>query len=435
MLVFTRLVRQFCLTLFESSYTPFSLRNFQTYIPTIKWLGISFLFAFLFVLPFYVQWFLQIIDFGDMPLILGSILAFLSLSVILNIPKQRRFSFGFFVGMLWFYWIGLGLRYFDLSFFIPFIVLAISVFLGIVFYIGLFCECFIGRFIFLLILSYFTPFGFDWLVPESLLAYSYFGVDKLSFAFVLLALWGAVELKKWGKFFILPLLFFAFEMPSSESSSELPKIKLVQTHIMQDFQWRFTYMGDVFNQYLEVEIPQAIQQGYDVVVLPESAFYASIDFENLRERLLAFSEDIVIIAGALREDNSKYFNAVYMFWQGREYFVDKVRLVPFGEYIPSFLLPLMQIFVPDIASFTPGDGYKYFEIDGIRFKSAICYEGTSKDFYSDSPQYVLMISNNGWFVPSLEPVLQKNLLKYYARLHKSMILHASNLSPSAIISP
>lgn len=306
MLVFIRLARRFRLAFFESSYTPFSLRDFQTYIPTLKWLGISFLFAFLFVLPFYVQWFLQIIDSGDLPLILGSILALLSLSVILNIPKQRRFSFGFFVGALWFYWIGLGLRYFDLSLFIPLVVLAIGVFLGIVFYIGLFCECFIGRFIFLLILSYFTPFGFDWLVPESLLAYSYFGVDKLSFAFVLLALWGVVELKKWSKILILPLLFFAFEMPNSESTSELPRIKLVQTHIAQDFQWRFTYMEDVFNQYLEVEIPQAIQQGYDAVVLPESAFYASIDFENLRERLLGFSEDIVIIAGALREDKSKY---------------------------------------------------------------------------------------------------------------------------------
>lgn len=91
--------------------------------------------------------------------------------------------------------------------------------------------------------------------------------------------------------------------------------------------------------------------------------------------------------------------------------------------------------MPDIASFTAGDSYKYFEIGGVRFKSAICYEGTSREFYSDSPRYVLMVSNNGWFVPSLEPVLQKNLLKYYARLHKSVIFHTSNLSPSAIILP
>lgn len=439
MLALLRFARRLRLAFFESSYPSFSFRNFQTYIPAFKWLGISFVFAFVFVLPFYAQWFLQSIDSGDMPLLLGSILALLSLGVVLYVPKERRLSFGFFVGVLWFYWIGLGLRYFDLFFLIPFVVLAIGWFLAIVFYVGLFCECFVGRFVFLLALSYFTPLGFDWLVPESLLAYSYFGVDKLSFAFVLLALWGVVELKKWSKILILPLLFFAFEVPSSESIAQLPKIKLVQSHIPQDFQWRFAHMSDVFNQYLEVEIPQAIEQGYDVVVLPESALYASVDFENLRERLLVLSQDIVIITGALRMDENqaqaKYFNTAYIFSQGRESFVDKVRLVPFGEYIPPFLLSFAQMFVPDIESFTAGDKYEYFEIDGMRFKNAICYEGTSKEFYSDSPQYVMMISNNAWFVPSLEPVLQKNLLKYYARLHKSVIFHASNLSPGAIILP
>ena len=45
---------------------------------------------------------------------------------------------------------------------------------------------------------------------------------------------------------------------------------------------------------------------------------------------------------------------------------------------------------------------------------------------------VIVTSNNAWFVPSIEPILQKILCKYYARLHNSTILHATNLSKAPL---
>ena len=46
---------------------------------------------------------------------------------------------------------------------------------------------------------------------------------------------------------------------------------------------------------------------------------------------------------------------------------------------------------------------------------------------------MIVLSNNGWFVPSTEPTLQKLLLLYYNKKYDTTIYHSINMSPSYII--
>jgi apolipoprotein N-acyltransferase len=46
---------------------------------------------------------------------------------------------------------------------------------------------------------------------------------------------------------------------------------------------------------------------------------------------------------------------------------------------------------------------------------------------------MIVLSNNGWFTPSIEPALQRLLLQYYARKYGTTIYHAVNMAPSYII--
>ena len=46
---------------------------------------------------------------------------------------------------------------------------------------------------------------------------------------------------------------------------------------------------------------------------------------------------------------------------------------------------------------------------------------------------MILISNNGWVVPSIEPIEQKILLQYYSKKYGTTIYHAVNMSPSYII--
>ena len=467
-------------------YKPFKWRKKHTYLPTLKWLSLSFLFALGFMLPLYAQWLEQALSQilnahisesilqgealsreSGSSLWLGTLSGIISLVSVLFVPKARRFSTGFFIGVLWFYWIGFGLRYFDVGFLIPFVIVAVGLLMGAVFYVGLFCECLIVRLLFLLALSCFTPLGFEWVVPESFLAYSFFGVDKLSYAFLILGVWVLFGMKGWAR--LLGVVFMCFALDSaqieklgvknpalapaqmagqelSESSlaglpTHLPKIKLLQSAVPQDISWRLTQMEQIFDAYFR-EIRTARDEGYEAIVLPESAFYVPLDSEYFTrlDELLGLSHEIIIITGALRawQDESgvmRYANSTYKIENGAFEHFDKVDLVPFGERLPSFLEGIASKFFPGVGGFSAGEKYGYFEIKGVRFKNAICYEGNVRAFYEDAPQYVLMTSNNAWFVPSLEPLIQRSLLKYYARLHGSLIYHATNLSPHAIITP
>lgn len=427
---------------FDMPYTPFSWCEKQSYKKVFMWLFISFIFASVCVAPFYIQWIFELCDV-ESPKILLSVFGLLSIASVLFIPKNRRFSVGFFIGVLWFYWISLGLRYFDMSVLIPLVVLAEALLIACVFYVGLWCECLLWRFGFIMLLSYFTPLGFDWIMLESVFAFSYFGVDKLSLGLIVLGLWVAIKYERWWKIVGILCLVLALDSKTfSENPPHIPlKIKLMQSEVSQDITWRMEQMESIFQNYID-QIEIAKNEGYEAVVLAESAFYVPLDSKYFShfDKILQMSKDIVIIVGALRVEQNEngevlYFNSTYKFENGEMTFLDKVLLVPFGERLPQSLLPIVNVFFEGIGGFSPGRGFGYFDIKGVRFKNAICYEGTNSDFYADNPRLVIVTSNNAWFVPSIEPILQKNLMKYYARLHNSTILHATNLSKAAIIAP
>ncbi len=71
-----------------------------------------------------------------------------------------------------------------------------------------------------------------------------------------------------------------------------------------------------------------------------------------------------------------------------------------------------------------------YTIDGVKYRNAICYEGTSEKLYRDNPKNMILISNNGWVVPSVEPTLQKIILQYYSKRYGTLIYHSVNMSPS-----
>ena len=439
MLALWRFFRVCRVAFFESTYTPFSFKKPETYKPTFIWLSKSFVFASCICFCPYLQWGLEFVGIDFMPKFLGSLVGLLSITSLLFVPKTRRFSVGFFVGVLWFYWVGLGLRYFDMSFLIPLGVLFMGFLIGAVFYIGLFCECFLGHFVFLMILSFFMPLGFDWFVLESFLAYSYFGVDKLSFAFMIVAIWVLITFRHYGKLLGVICLVFALDMEAfREKPIVLPfKIKIVQSEVAQDT--RYENLEKILDSHFKA-IHQAIAEGDELVILPESAFpFVLDDYVSLKRELENLSYSIVIVAGSLRverfNDTEIYYNSTYAFDKGKVSIIDKVLLVPFGEELPLFLQPLVQKFFSGIGGFTRGSGFGEFEIKGVKFQNAICYEGTSEKIYENYPPFVIVTSNNAWFVPSIEPILQKNLIKYYARLYGSTILHSTNFSPSYIVTP
>ena len=46
---------------------------------------------------------------------------------------------------------------------------------------------------------------------------------------------------------------------------------------------------------------------------------------------------------------------------------------------------------------------------------------------------MIVLSNNGWFHPSVESTLQKLLLQYYSKKYDTTIYHSVNMSESYVI--
>ena len=111
-------------------------------------------------------------------------------------------------------------------------------------------------------------------------------------------------------------------------------------------------------------------------------------------------------------------------------------LVPFGEYIPlpKFIRDFInEKFFAGASDFKTAKKPTDFNIKGIKFRNAVCYEATTDTIYEGDVKYVIATSNNAWFAPSIEPTLQRLLMKYYAKKYLVIIFHSANYKGSGII--
>ncbi|EAI8203904.1 apolipoprotein N-acyltransferase, partial [Campylobacter coli] len=137
------------------SFIPKKLNTNSIIFKIIKVFFIAFLLSNCIYLSFFENIFTQAIS---------SFLAIWGLVLLLKSksPKQY-FWIGFFVGILWFWWIGLSSIYFDLNYLVPIVIILIGIVYGILFRI-----CYLFKFDFLRLcgifcLSFIHPLGFDWL--------------------------------------------------------------------------------------------------------------------------------------------------------------------------------------------------------------------------------------------------------------------------------
>ncbi len=357
--------------------------------------------------------------------------------------NDRGFWIGFFIGVLWFWWIALSFRYYGLPWMIPFVILAIGVLYAIIFWLGYRVAAFLptsfgqtlGKGIFLWSVSYIHPFGFNWFIPQLSLVRSFFSFGTLSFAFFLMLIGLMVLVRSWKKLLILPLFLFLWHHPTPRPLAPLA-IDLVTTHLPQDKKWRRSELPQILQENF-LAIQRAIAKNYDAVVLPESAFPLFLNLDPvLLVRLQKLSHKIAIVTGALAYKKGKIYNSTYVFENGHYRILDKVILVPFGEEIP-LPKPLARlvnhIFFGDASDYDHATAPQIYTIKGVRFTNAICYEATHPLMYQTPTPYIIAMSNNAWFWPSLEPWLQNLIMKYYATIYHKVVYHATNIAKTEVI--
>jgi apolipoprotein N-acyltransferase len=368
--------------------------------------------------------------------LINSIFALLALYLLLSSPKKVLPIAGFWIGLLWFYWIGFSFQYYGFSWAIWLVAFGFGLVYALYFgVLSLTTNPFL-RALFLFALTFFYPMDFNWMQPELLFVESYFGFEKWQFALILFALAMATSLNGFKKLF--PLLLLLGALQTSHPMPALPnlKIKLVSTAISQDFKWQNDRLDLTIQENFDA-IDSAIAKHYDLVVLPEAAFPLYMNhYPKLAQALSERSLHIAILTGTLHEENNLNYNVSYLFNHGTITVAKKTILVPFGEYIPlpEFLRGWVnrEIFGGG-ADFVTANQPTDFSIKGVKFRNAICYEATRGELYTPDAHYLIATSNDGWFTPSIEPTLQNLLIRFYARKNGSIVFHSANSGGSGIV--
>ena len=354
---------------------------------------------------------------------------------------------GFFIGLLWFWWMGISFIHYQMPWAVPLVIFIVGIIYASLFYLlikliyllekYLKIHNLIGKAIILLTLSYIHLLGFDWFKPELMFTNSYLGIEKWQFAIILLSFILTIY-KKQLLFLALIILAYPYSSHFNIDSEINHRIKLVNTQTPVEEKWipiyKNKHIDDIF-----MELKKAVNNQNEIIVFPESVFALYLNQEpNILTALKNYSEHITIITGGLYQESNITMprNSTYIFQNGNFRVADKVVLVPFGEQnpLPSWMGKwINKIFFDGAPDYVPAENFTDYTINGTTYRNAICFEATSEKLYEGNPKNMIVLSNNGWLIPSIEPTLQKILLQYYSKKYGTTIYHSVNMSNSYII--
>ena len=395
------------------------------------------------------------------------------------------FGFGYFVSNL--YWISISLTFDEnFKFLIPLTIILIpgflSLFYGLVSYLFVILkpkENISSFFLFSIIFAIIEFIrgsiltGFPW----NLIAYSFSNqleilnitsiIGTYSFNLFCISLFTSPSLiilmkkkKKFGvfiAFLIITISFYIFGSQNLKKFNEIEankhgfKIRIISSNISID---RFYDDIDPIQGIEDlIKISSPPENEKVIFIWPEGILPGILQEELIQYKQIfseAFNENHLIILGIdsrSRENQTlKYFNSFSVFDHELNLInsYNKVNLVPFGEFLPLEKI-LKKVGIKTITnyyqSYSKGEARDIMEINqknfSLKILPLICYEiiYSGKVFRDDNFNYIINISEDGWFGNSVGP--QQHFVHSIYRAIESgkYVLRSSNNGISAIVNP
>lgn len=228
-----------------------------------------------------------------------------------------------------------------------------------------------------------------------------------------------------------------------------PVVRLVQPNISQNDKWRGDNARAIFDQLLRLSAQPAVGAEPTLIVWPESAVPFLIDesAEGKRELRTVLDGRKTLLTGAVRrtwrsETQADYYTSILEF-DGQAQLVgtyDKHHLVPGGEYLPLAWLiePLgFRKIVNLPESFKAGTGPSTLPVQGAGLaEMQICYEAIFPHSFPNAdprPDWVLNVTNDGWFGNSAGPYQHLAQLRMRAVEQGLGIIRVANTGISAVL--
>lgn len=226
-------------------------------------------------------------------------------------------------------------------------------------------------------------------------------------------------------------------------------LSIIQGNIPQEQKWDPVFKDDIINKYTRLS-EELYKDNPDLIVWPEAAVpvYMRHDKE-VKNKICDFVQKggIPLVTGdpdvkELPDETLIYYNSAFMISKNGLIMdtYNKIKLVPFGEYIPGLIrkmMPFIGTITETEEDFTPGNEYTIFYLNNVPFAVTICFEaifpGLLKKFVVRGARFILNITNDAWFGKTAQPVQDMALNVFSAVCNGIPIVRSTNTGVSCFI--
>ncbi len=294
------------------------------------------------------------------------------------------------------------------------------------------------------------PLGFAWLdlgnagidMPVAMRLAPITGVYGLSFIFAMLACAVALIILRrprrdlaWILALVLLLVLPAAPAPDRGSEQAL----LIQPNIDTEMTWTQSTLDRV-EQELSV---LSHAPGTGLIVWPEAPapFYPSDPaFREYTARIARKEQVYFLFGGVAYAASGAPLNSAFLLDPSGRMIdrYDKIKLVPFGEFVPSVFGWVNRI-TKEIGDFSPGNRIVVFPIASHHLGAFICYESAFPDlvrqFARGGAEVLVNLSNDGYFGHSAAREQHLELVRMRAAENRRWILRSTNDGITATVDP
>jgi apolipoprotein N-acyltransferase len=229
------------------------------------------------------------------------------------------------------------------------------------------------------------------------------------------------------------------------TGTPMSRAALLQPNISQEMRWDTDNLALIFKRMMAMT-GEATSRGVQVVIWPESTVplsYASTDFYRDAIESISRSRNVDIILGSVAEDAAqpeKMWNAAFLVSGGKTIgHYDKIRLVPFGEYVPlRRMLFFAHALVHAVGQFEFGTKDTPL-VGAFRYGPAICYEVVFPQIpraqVVHGANVLITITNDAWYDGTSAPRQHLNQARLRAVETDRYLLRAGTTGISAVVDP
>ncbi|HDN86362.1 MAG: apolipoprotein N-acyltransferase [Candidatus Omnitrophota bacterium] len=228
-----------------------------------------------------------------------------------------------------------------------------------------------------------------------------------------------------------------YRIRSLDTYSKKVSLALLQTNVPQDLKWKSFYAKQILKRLenLAKRTPPA-----SLVIYPEASYPFVVkksNFGEFRDFFAKFERGILV--GAVEKKKDKFYNSAFLINTKGELVgkYRKLKLVPFGEYIPlRRFLEFIDV-ISAMGDISPGRKFKIFNYQGERFGVLICFEDTFPFVvarFARNSDFLVNITNDAWFRGNPEAQQHLGILVFRAIENRISAVRVANTGITGYIS-